>query len=216
MTIQFDAEKHEYTVDGRRVPSVTEILNFLTASHYGAINPAILSAAAQRGTMVHETLEAIDYGAFDGLVAYEIQGYVRAYLEFLRDYKPEWYGIESMIYEPVGNYCGTVDRYGMIDGKECVVDLKTYTSPTKENYMSLMGQTCAYAYGLLANAKLTQSYRLIKRYGLFLRKDGTYRLVDCAEYEKKFDMPSSEIWTRCWDMFNFIERVKNNGNGRKK
>lgn len=100
MQIDFNEEKHEYTVGGEVKPSVTEILGFITADHYGTINPSILDRAARRGSAVHECLEDIDYDMPPEEVPTEIYPYVVAYQTFLRDYKPEWYGIEQRGIQP--------------------------------------------------------------------------------------------------------------------
>lgn len=64
-------------------------------------------------------------------------GYLVAYLAFLRDYDCEWEWIEHKFYCPsFGGYCGTIDRYGTIDGEKAVLDIKTTSSPTKANYIS--------------------------------------------------------------------------------
>ena len=52
--IEFDEEKHIYKVDGVEIPSVTSLLSYITAGHYGAINPGVLQQAALKGTLVHE------------------------------------------------------------------------------------------------------------------------------------------------------------------
>lgn len=213
--IEFDAEKHRYYVDGKRVPSVSDILSPITADHYGGINPAVLQAAASRGTMVHEQLEAIDYDFFDGLVPYEIKGYCKAYMDFLRDYDVDWYGIEEIVYNADGGYCGTVDRWGKIDGEWAVLDIKTYAQPTKENYMSLLAQTDAYLWALIDEDKIKILHSKVKRYGLFLRKDGTYRLVDCTEYEEKFGVTSREIFDKCLDLYQFKERILQSGKRKR-
>lgn len=211
MQIQFDPDKHKYFVDGEEKPSVTAILDLLTADHYGAINPAVLDTAKRRGAMVHEALEEIDYGCFDGLVPYEISGYIEAYQDFLRTYNVEWHGIERMVYEPILQYCGTVDRYGTIDGEWCVVDIKTYAQPTKANYLALMGQTAAYAIPLMAEGVMPKQY---KTYGLFLRKDGTFRLVDCEDYAKKYGTYGMFIFSKCIEFYRWKERTLASGRKR--
>ena len=60
--IEFDEEKHIYTVDGVRMPSVTEILAPITAKTDGEISKEVLRMAADRGTIVHKACEEIDYG----------------------------------------------------------------------------------------------------------------------------------------------------------
>ena len=51
--IEFIPETHQYIVDGKEVPSVTTILNYMSDVEYGKIPQATLDQAARRGTLVH-------------------------------------------------------------------------------------------------------------------------------------------------------------------
>lgn len=195
--IEFDEEKHLYTVDGVKMPSVTEILSPLTAKHYGEISKETLRLAADRGTAVHEACELLDYGFEPEDIPAEWMGYVDAYAAFLNDYRPKWHGIEEMVYSPEGGYCGRVDRYGLIDGKMSVLDIKTTTSPTKANYMSGACQTVAYG-----NALKTIQKGLL----LYLKKDGDYRLVDTGKWSEKHGFNAEKVWQICLDLYNYTER----------
>ena len=57
----FDSEKHIYTLDMEgqtlQLPSVTQILRFVSRELYGDIPQHILENAADRGTRVHEAIE---------------------------------------------------------------------------------------------------------------------------------------------------------------
>lgn len=203
-TVDFDESTHTYQVDGKTIPSVTEILGYVKADSYRKINPSVLDYAASRGKAVHEATEFIDYGEPPEVYP-EIAPYVEAYIRFKRDYECEWFGIEQILYRPgaVG-YCGTVDRYGTVDGEWAVLDIKTMASPTKEDYICLCAQTAAYDEAIPDKPPL-------KHYGLFLRKDGTYRLVDCADYEKKFGISGWDIFMKCYKLYSFLKEIKNNG-----
>ena len=150
MKIDFNEEKHEYSVNGVKVPSVSEILSPLNADRYGDINPAVLRAAAEKGTAVHEMCEAIDYELDPEEVMPELQGYVDAYYQFLFDHEVEWVMVEQIVacYRGVEGeppiYAGTIDRYGIVDGKAAVVDIKTYASMTTEAQMTASCQTALY------------------------------------------------------------------------
>lgn len=201
--ITFNEEEHKYFVNGVEKPSVTTILNYVTADHYGAINESILRQAAQRGTDVHEACADIDYGLeveADPVIA----PFVRAYCDFLNDYRPEWEEIEQRHYCEGGDFCGTVDRMGRINGRECVLDIKTTASPTKVNYLSYCAQTIAYTY-------FYQEGVQYDRYILFLKKDGKYRLVNCEEYEDKNKMLPFFVWHKALDLY---KTIKENLNGK--
>ena len=59
----FYDEGHEYQVDGERVPSVSEVLRFISREVYGDVNQYTLDNAADRGTRIHKACELLDkYG----------------------------------------------------------------------------------------------------------------------------------------------------------
>ena len=203
--IEFDAEKHEYTWEGQKIPSVSDILAPLSAERYGEINPAVLQQAAARGTAVHEICEAMDYG-LDPEIEPGLEGYAQAYSDFLRDYFPKWELIEQIVYYRVNGevytspplFCGTVDRYGTIDEKPAVLDIKTYASLTTDSMISASCQTAMYAGAIFDDIrdniiKKAQLSLSVVRYLLHLKKDGSYRLVNLNNFDKErgFDGPET-------------------------
>lgn len=211
--IVFDEEEHRYYVDGVEYPSVTTVLNYITADHYGSISPVILESARRRGSEVHEALEELDYTG-DCSVNPQNAGYCRAYTAFLNDYRPEWYGIEKPLYSPLQGFCGTVDRYGLINGKPAVLDIKTTSSPNRENYLSLCCQTSAYGM-LIASYKEDLHWDIADRYGLYLKSDGTYRLINCEEWELKNEADGRSIFIDCLYLYKTIKRITSPKKGRK-
>lgn len=199
--LTFNEDTHRYFTDeGVEVPSVTTILNFLTADHYGSISPAILDRARAKGTAVHECTQLIDYGCDIEEISPEIVPYVRAYQTFLRDYRPNWEGIEQVVSFGT-DYCGTVDRYGTIGKRKVVVDIKTTSSPNKLNYMALCCQTNAYGRAI---SPLTD----FDRYGLYLKSNGDYRFFSCKSFEEKQEFDSAELFTDCLALYQRIKRVE--------
>lgn len=179
--IFFDPESHIYLVNGAEVPSVTEILSPIHRS-YGKVNPSVLEYAANRGKAVHEALEVYDLGG-DLEATPETAPYIQAYLDWMQVYKPTWTGVEQIVFCEVGWYCGTFDRMGYLnDGKLAIVDIKT-SQPTREAYVSVCLQTVAYAFAVMSESNFKVDAETINRYGLFLMKDGKYRLLDCKEFE---------------------------------
>lgn len=183
--IFFDEQTHTYLVDGQEVPSVTTILQPLSNRAYKQVNPSVLEYARNRGTAVHEALEVYDLGG-DLEVVPETAPYIRAYLEWESIYKPKWIGVEQIVYNELGKYIGTLDRIGRLyDGRLAIVDIKT-SNPSKEALVSVCCQTAAYGMAYATELdKATDFYLDIKRYGLFLKPDGSFRFQDCEEYENK-------------------------------
>lgn len=198
--IEFFPETHQYLLDGEEVPSVTTILNYMSDVEYSKVSPAVLEQAARRGSLVHEYTELIDYGCEPDEVEYEVVGYLKAYKDFLRDYKPDWLLVEEPLYSEEYGYAGTVDRIGYIDGQLSVVDIKTLASPTKMQKFTVSAQTMAYevAYGEYVG----------KRYALYLGKDGEYNLVDLWEYDTKYSYNSWEMFRICLYTYKTVQELK--------
>lgn len=232
MQIDFDEKKHEYSVGGEKVPSVSEILSPLSAERYADLNPYMIRAAAARGTAIHEACEAIDYG-LNPDISPVIVGYVKAYKQFLRDYSPKWEAIEKIVgYTRYADekplYCGTIDRYGTIDGKKALVDIKTYASLTTEGYLTGSCQTALYRDAMESNAQLDgipdmvkgldaydDNGDVIRRYILHLKSDGDYRLVSLDSFDNERGFHSESL---AWSLYNLYcekqnayRKVKKNG-----
>ena len=206
--IFFDEQSHVYLVNGTATPSVTDILAPLHRS-YGAISPAVLEYAANRGTAVHEACELIDLGA-DPEIYPEIEGYVRAYMDFLNVYRPEWVEIEKIVYNETDGYIGRLDRLGYFNGdkyKLNVVDIKT-SAANRESITSACLQTYAYAHAYALHAPIGQ-------YVLFLKSDGSWRLVDSFEYQKKNDFTAWLCWKQLLDTHKLVTELLATGKDRK-
>lgn len=177
----FDAENHTYTVNGRRVPSVTEIAGLITARKYADTNAAMLEQAQRRGTAVHELCEAIDCGIEpeELEIPPELVGYVNAYLAFLRDWAPEWDYIEKLVW--CRDFAGRADRIGRMDGHSCIVDIKTTASMDRLSKLALLFQLFGYrwAWAYMGHGKAE------KLLGVQLKKDGKYTLHRSEDIHNK-------------------------------
>ena len=208
--LEFDEDRHIYTMDGERIPGVTEILAMADPEGYRNINPAVLEHAAMKGTLVHEWCEMYDYcGENEEPVPSELEPYCQAYADFVRDYRPEWTGIEQMVFcdtAPTGiGYAGIADRIGRIHGKNCVVDIKTIASPGTKTHIKVCCQTAAYsaAAGIWG-----------KRYALYLKPDGTYKLMDCRDYEQKHGFDGYILFSKMYALYTEINEIGGKKNGK--
>lgn len=203
--IFFDEATHTYLVDGAEVvPSVTTILGVITNTEYKGISPTVLEQAAKRGSLVHEYCQLYDYDALPEEDEYGIFGYVKAYADFVRDYRCKWEQIEAPVYSTMG-FAGTLDRAGLVEGKQAIVDIKTIANPTKMNKFVVCMQTAAYA---IARAE-TFGTQTLKRYAVYLKDNGDYSVLDCGEYEQKYGVESSKIFCECTNIYYIISILKN-------
>lgn len=167
--LSFNEDNHEYQVNGEVIPSVSEIIRFISREVYGDVVQSVLDTAADRGTRVHKATQMLDV-VHDVECDDDIVPYVQAYVQFLREHKPTWDAIEKSFYNPEKLYAGTVDRVGTFDGKKTLVDIKTSSSLQKILYGA---QLNLYRMGLAANG--IEVERLVI---LHLTKDKGYKIVE--------------------------------------
>lgn len=177
--ICFDESAHAYTVDGIPVPSVTQVCRFLSYD-CKSDRPWLAKLAADRGSRVHAACAALDWGA-EAEEAPDIAGYLTAYRRFLRDYRPDWTGIEYTAGSLSLGLAGTLDRFGYLCGRSAIVDLKTGARLYRPY---LRAQLTGYRR-LLAEAVPAFTSPLL--YALQLTKEGTYTLLEVPPDDQLLD-----------------------------
>ncbi len=185
---QFDEATHEYRVDGRIIPSVTQILQGCGISNYNGIDRDIVDHKAAIGKAVHLACEFYDKGILES-VPDLYTGYVEAYKRAVSDLSCKWDYIEHRRVATVdGMQFGMqLDRLGMIYGSTSLVEIKA----TATEEASWAVQLAGYHLGMEAYS--------MRRYALWLKPDGKYRLL---EYKDKRDFKvfrqalSLEYWKR--------------------
>lgn len=114
-TLIFFDEGHQYQLNGDPIPSVSEISRFASREVYGTVEQYTLDNASQRGTAVHKATEILDkYQTVE--CAEDIENYVRAYVQFRKDFGiGEYFAIEKALANEDLRYAGTIDRIYRID-----------------------------------------------------------------------------------------------------
>lgn len=164
----FREKDHAYLLRGDPIPCVSDLCRFLHREIYKDAPQWQMEVAALRGTAVHAATEQLDKtGAseIDG----EFAPYLQAYAAFLKEHTVSWSLIEKPLYHPEDLYAGTIDRYGLLDAEEAIVDVKTTYTVHKPLTMAQLN-----LYRRMLEAR---GYPVKRLYILHLKKDGTYRLV---------------------------------------
>lgn len=189
--LEFIEEPHIYKLWGHEIPSVSTVMKPLSSSVYGDIDPYVLSAAANRGTAVHESIENwLNYGIEDVPASYT--GYLDAFISFWKEYKPTLIAAEYRMYHKYLNYAGTVDLLLDIDGERWLVDNKTSSRVEK---MLTRVQLEAYKKGLA-----THGIRVDKKAILHLKKTGKFSLVP----HPAEDPQAWDVFTSCKTVHDYI------------
>jgi hypothetical protein len=193
---EFREDTHQYFLDGVEFPSVTQICRFISREKNDKAPPHLLEAAADRGRRVHEYCMLYDYDALEEVDS-DCVGYVKAYQAFLRDYRVvAWWFVEKPSANADLGFAGTIDRYGWIDGEFCLVDIKTSSVVDVD---SLSAQLCGYAL-LINNESYSRPPRVDRCWGVQLKKDGTYKVVEIDLNKGK------ELFESCLKLHKLLEQ----------
>jgi len=161
-------DKHVYRVAGRVVPGVTGIIkacglmDLTWATDY----------ARDRGTAVHRAVELYEQGDLDiDTLDPKLALYLAAWVGFRMDTGYRSTTQEQIVHNKTYNYAGTLDQTGTIDGKTCLIDIKTGVF---QHWWAI--QTSSY--NAVAKCK--------RRLSLELHGDGKYKII---EHTDKRDWP---------------------------
>lgn len=166
-TYSFDEETHEYRIDGRVVPSVTQVMGEILGQPWQATEWHL-----QRGRAVHACCALIaEDKEFENDP--QIDGQVEACRKFMKDSGAYIEDIEKPLYSVQYNFAGTPDLITS-EGHKIIIDYKA--TLTKAVEIQLGG------YGIL---KPKAKFGL----GVQLNDDGTFKLthlIDLKRPRQKF------------------------------
>lgn len=168
MTVRFDADRHLYFNDaGELVPNVTRMiaaLGLVDTSHF-------TKEARDRGTHVHYAVHLYLRGVLDEETIHPPwRGHVDAAIKFVQDSGADRSKIETevRVHDQVLGVCGTADAFLPLFGSDSVADWKS----------GVVGRTTGIQTALYDIARPLLSGRRRRRFGVQLRADGKYRMVD--------------------------------------
>jgi hypothetical protein len=170
----FDADRHLYLVQGRPVPSVTQVLHAAgLGADYSLVPTEVLERKHMIGSFVHQATQYLDEGSLDlASVDPELEPYLAAYQRFLREsgFQPQL--IEHRVVGSIGGMLcgGTVDRVGAMNGQLWIIDLKC----VDRLYPGFAVQTAGYE--LLLPKPIVPPFKYTRAV-LQLRPNGSYQLL---------------------------------------
>ena len=170
LPLEFEPVEHVYTLNGIRLPSVTQLMKPMSMLIYDGIPAEAMAIAADRGTRAHaQVSNFVRYGLLE--TDEDTEPYLEAFERFEAEKHPAWIASEYRVYHKLMRYAGTIDLIGFVEPNDGsgvdVVDIKT----TKNFHeVSIATQVSAYAEALI-----THGVKVRRRYGLQLFNDGLYR-----------------------------------------
>lgn len=181
----FDAVTHTYTINGRRVPSVTQVLGDLIPGWMA--DPWYL----ERGTQVHAAAAFIAKGIeFDADP--QIAGQVAALRRFFAEVKPGVLGVEGRVYSDELQYAGTFDLLADIGNKTVLVDFKASATTAVPYQLAAYGLIEEVDYGYGVEIHEDGNYRMTERYDLRRYKQGWMALLTAYGIRRKCGIQEGE------------------------
>ncbi len=181
-----DEAKHEYSIGGVVLPSVTQILENVGIIDYGFLPDAEREHYMRRGRIVHKATHFDDEGDLqEETLREEYRGYVAAWRKARTLLRATWERIEWSSWHELYRYAGTQDRYGAVEygnvgskARRTVLDIKTGHSPEWVRYQ------------LAAYAAFHDKPIALRRMAIELHEDGTFGVTEypCGTFLSDFQV----------------------------
>ena len=170
--LAFQSEGHRYFLDGRQLPSVTQILDPYTGLEY--VDPELLRRAAEFGSHVHAAchllnLEQLDDATLDPALA----PYVHAWEQFLTDTGAIVLESERRVASEKYGYAGAIDTLVFWGRSNRLIDIKSSATMPR----TVGPQTAAYSQAYLEET----GQRVRDRYCVLLKPDGRYSTTKLSD-----------------------------------
>lgn len=165
--LQFNPVGHQYLLNNRPVPSVTQVLQPYSGLEF--VDREVLARAAEFGTHVHEACHLLNLGRLDADNLDEaLVPYVQAWAQFLEDTGAVVVLSEHRVASEAYNFAGTIDTIVHWGKSSRLVDIKSTSGVPR----TVGPQTAAYRQAL----KESTGDSVRDRYCVQLKPDGRYAL----------------------------------------
>lgn len=195
----FDPQTHTYTLDGKTLISVTQLMEKHGLSpNYNGVDEEVLKASAERGTLIHKEIEGF---IKKGEIGFTDE--VAQFVSYVRDNNIAIGGSEVVLHNDL--VAGTTDLV-ILEGKEVAfADIKTTSTLHKD---SVAWQLSLYAYlSGLAHKDYGYAYHFSKD-GLKVVKidlkpmEEVEKLLEC---ERKGEIYRQELVIEGFELAKFYE-----------
>ena len=192
MKLDYNDEKHEYTLGNTIIPNVTTIMKPLYEKSYSALSKEGIENVRIRGKARHNAIDM--YLAFHTKdIEKEYEGYLNAFIDWFKKNNPKGICNELPMYHKIYMYAGTPDFICEIKSKRYLVDFKTYQS-----FCEKTERVQLEAYKNMVE----QEYNIDGKMILILNENGTYKT---KEYPAK-DGEAKTVFDSLLKVHRYIEK----------
>ncbi len=190
--IEFNEELHQYKVNGKILPSVSQIMKRMSDDVYNTVNPYVLENARIRGTAVHKAIEMYELFGIEPTDD-EILIYFNRYLKAKEKHKFVVTNSELILTNNV--FCGTLDQIVKMEDVTCINDIKV---TSKRNMELLEVQLAGY-------------YQLARANNIQVDKCYVTHLTKTSGVVKEV-IPNFDKWNQIKKEFIFIKELTDETN----
>ncbi len=120
MNLEFDPAEHRYSVDGKTIPSVTQVIADVVGSGFEFVS----GWHKQRGVVLHACAPFVAKG-LDFNYDARLEGKITALRKFFAEVKPEIQGMEEPLFSEPYQFAGRPDFVAKIGTRWCLGDYKS-------------------------------------------------------------------------------------------
>ena len=157
MKIDFNETAHTYTIDGRLVPSVTQVLGEILGDPTNGWGEQY---HLDRGSAAHELYAMLARGEDLRLYDYDarLDGHIAAWRAWYAAERPKFEAVEQPVAHSGRGYAGTPDAVCIIDGVVTMIDYKQ--SAGKRDLLQMAAYVLAFEEMTGSRVKLVQSLQI--------------------------------------------------------
>jgi hypothetical protein len=168
--LTFEPETHTYKYQGRKVPSVTQILEPYSGMEF--VDQDLKEITGEFGNHVHQACHLFNLGMLDRESLTEsVEAYLQGWENFLNDSGQAVVYTEVQVYSPSMGYAGTLDQICTDGNGNDLYDIKTGSSvpktvgPQTEAYrqawQEMTGQRLKKRYCVHLDPRFKRKYNLV-------------------------------------------------------
>lgn len=187
MTLTHTFDPHAYFLNGRRYPSVTQILRMQGVVRFNGVPDYVLERARQRGADVHRLVHYYNEGDLDmSSVDPSYAGYLAAWRQCVKERRLRPLLCEYRIASASHRVAGTLDFLCESGGEGWLFDFCTGQLEKLAKHLQTAGYLgLAYEWAEVAKdaqlAAVLARHNRWRRAGVRLRADGTFRVLEYTD-----------------------------------
>jgi hypothetical protein len=185
------SDDHVYTLDGRNIPSVTQVMGSVLGSHQYATQYHL-----DRGSANHACYALLAQGVIDEYdIDPDCQPWIDGWRRWAELHQPEIVEVEQSVASRLFWYAGTFDLLARIDGKLTMIDFKNSALPKDAIQLAAYAQAWEEEHKRKGAIKQLMSVQIAG--------DGKYKIGVLVDTPREMRLAAAD-----WNAVRRVYRIK--------